>query len=415
VTADTDLLRRTHRDGPFIHSCAALFCYLLTTAVVLVGVLVSFDLPNQAPVSINLADVTARFMGRNGRDYVLLAREGYRYEPDTPSNVAFFPAYPLAARAVAWLTGLSVEAALLVVSNTCLIGAFVLLGAYVRRRWPDEDPKLVYFALLALGLWPTSMFFRMMHSESLMLVTAIGAMYAIERGARPSLVALLVGFGTACRPVGIALLGPFALYLWQRRGNGTEGRGRRLVHALMLMPLACWGIGAFMLFQYSQFGDPLAFAQTQQFWGLRPGTSHLEQWLRAASLEPLWSVYAPSSPAYWAKQDVIQSPLFSLSFANPIYFVIAAMLVVIGWKKSWLNRPEVLLSALLLAIPYVTHSYRFLMLSQGRFAAVVFPAYLVVAFLALRAPRILVAAAALFAAFLLAAYSALFAAWYRVI
>ena len=53
------------------------------------------------------------------------------------------------------------------------------------------------------------------------------------------------------------------------------------------------------------------------------------------------------------------------------------MLVFIGARKSWLTGPEIVLSLLLLAIPYVTRAYEMCMASHARFAAVVFPAYIV--------------------------------------
>ena len=55
------------------------------------------------------------------------------------------------------------------------------------------------------------------------------------------------------------------------------------------------------------------------------------------------------------------------------------MLVFIGARKSWLTGPEIVLSVLLLAIPYVTRAYEMCMASHARFAAVVFPAYIVLA------------------------------------
>jgi hypothetical protein len=181
------------------------------------------------------------------------------------------------------------------------------------------------------------------------------------------------------------------------------------------MPLACWGIAAFMLFQFLAFGEPLAFAKTQQQWSLTRGTPHVDQWIRAASLEPIVSVYDPRSPAYWKRQDTIDNPIFSLAFANPIYMVSMALLVLLGWRKGRLNGGEVLLSAFFILVPYVTHSYRYHMLCQGRYSAMAFPAYMVLGQLALRAPRWLVVIVAAVFVFFLATYSALLAAWYRLI
>ncbi|MGH7128632.1 MAG: hypothetical protein ACREIV_08675, partial [Planctomycetaceae bacterium] len=80
--------------------------------------------------------------------------------------------------------------------------------------------------------------------------------------------------------------------------------------------------------------------------------------------------------------------------------------------KRWLNGRELLLSALLLLIPYATMTYDNLMLSQPRFAAVVFPAYVVIGHLLCRSPRW---AACLFlgvCGVLMGLYTVLFAAGY---
>jgi Gpi18-like mannosyltransferase len=270
---------------------------------------------------------------------------------------------------------------------------------------------------MALGIFPTTFFFRMGQSESLFLLTCVGAMYAMERQAHPLVTALIIGLGTATRPVGILLLGPFALHLWQQhRGKNPRTSLFRFVGgAAIWLPLSCWGIAAFMVFQYATFGDALGFFHTQQHCGQRPAAAYWEQWSRALVLEPIWSVYDPSSAAYWANRERAPgNPLGNLAFANPIYCVISAALVAVGWRKGWLNGRETLLAALLLAIPYLTHSHRNLMLSQGRFAAVAFPVYLVLGRLMACAPLPLVVVGCSLSGFLLITYAALFAAGYEL-
>jgi hypothetical protein len=75
------------------------------------------------------------------------------------------------------------------------------------------------------------------------------------------------------------------------------------------------------------------------------------------TLEPIWSKYDPSYFAYWARHEPVISPLFSLAFADAIYFVSTAVLIAIGGCKRWLNSREVLLAVCLLAIPYLIHSF----------------------------------------------------------
>ena len=127
------------------------------------------------------------------------------------------------------------------------------------------------------------------------------------------------------------------------------------------------------------------------------------------TLEPIWSVYVESSPAYWRSLSGPDSCWFNLSFANPIYFCLAAGLVAWGAFKSWLTRYEVVVSIALLAIPYVTRAQETCMTSHGRFASVVFPAYIVAGHVCERLPLIVIGSALLAGGALMGVYLGLFA------
>jgi hypothetical protein len=182
----------------------------------------------------------------------------------------------------------------------------------------------------------------------------------------------------------------------------------------LFVPLACWGILGYMLFQWLAFGAPLAFAKTQAHWRIRPGVSLGEQAISLMTLEPIWSVYDPSSPCYWRLHESDGNAVFSMQFANPIYFVATAALIVFGGIRGWLNRNELALAAGLLLIPYVTRSHEMCMGSMGRFAAVAFPAYLVLGHILARMPGPAAALVLAISGFWMGIYAALFAAWYRV-
>jgi hypothetical protein len=339
--------------------------------------------------------------------------------------VAFFPVYPLSARFTAWITGTDLRRALPLTANGYLIGAFVLLLVYARRRFErrgslggdgpaDGTPTLrlaVGYTLLALGLFPTSFFFRVPYSESCFLFFAILAMLAMQRGWPLLVVAGVVGLTTAVRPVGIALLPVYWLYVCR----GSTNRRTALLKLLLLTPVAAWGLLAYMDFQNVTFGDPLAFARTQEHWSARINTTTSDKALSLMSYEPIWSVYQRGSPAYWRRLEPDVAAPVNLAFANPIYFLLATALVVLGRWKRWLNGAETLLAALLILIPYVTRAYEMCMLSEGRFMAVVFPIYLVLGQILSRIPGPLAALILCFSAFLMAAYAAQFAAGYPLI
>ena len=79
-------------------------------------------------------------------------------------------------------------------------------------------------------------------------------------------------------------------------------------------------------------------------------------------------------------------PFPGLGFWNPILFLVALVAVVVGWVRGWLTRPEAMVGIGLLLIPYVTRADEMSMGSHARFAAVVVPAYIVMARLLCRLP-----------------------------
>jgi hypothetical protein len=366
--------------------------------------------------------------------YRSILTSGYDYDPATRSRIAFFPVYPLAARALAWLTGIAPLSALVLTSNLLLAGSFVLMAWYLEaRRQPDAKGSVATtcsavartmrpaarchghgdgdspdYALLAFGFAPMTFFFRMPYSESCFIFFCLLSFCAMQRKWCLPLVALVVGITTACRPVGIAVFIPFVVHAWQR----SKGSGQSVIRRLALLPLACWGIAGFIVFQYLRFGDPFAFVRTQQHWAQHQAYSPLDKWLALLSWEPIWSTYDSARPSCFWRSWPPQCALFNCQFMNPAFFVGTAALVALGAWRGWLCRSEILASAGLLAIPYVTKAYENAMNSQGRFAAVVFPAYLVAGEILQRLPRPVACSLLAISAFFMGAYASLFVAGY---
>ena len=264
--------------------------YYLTSLVVLLGVLLGLDFferagpplpPREIPISADPFLLATTHW--DGRHYLEIVREGYSYDLQRRSNVAFFPLYPVLVAGVHRAAGLGVEWAGLLVAHVLLLAAFVLLAAYVQRRYFRDSPQSAAWAVLAFGLFPTTFFLRMSYSESTFLLLAVLAMFGIQRRWRPIVVAGIVGLATATRPVGVALLAPLWLYVWGRsesREAVSEPSGphpqplsrwrergvlKRLGRITCLTPLALWGLLGYMVFQYAEFGEPLAFAKTFEY------------------------------------------------------------------------------------------------------------------------------------------------------
>jgi hypothetical protein len=342
----------------------------------------------------------------NGRDYKTIASGGYSYDPSAPSPVAFFPVYPLLGRAVHVATGISIEASLLIVSNASLLAAFILIVRYVRQRFPIAPPELAESVLLSLGLFPTSCFFRVAYSEATFLLVTVAALYALERRWPCAACSAIIGLATATRPVGIALLAPLAIDIWRRNQSGIA----RTAALAFWLPLACWGLAVYMIYQFFMFGDPLAFAKSQEHWGFRAELAFPGRLWAWVTLEPIRAVYDSASPVYWATRDPDAEPWFNLQFANPIYFLAAVGLLAIGGAKHWLTHGEVALGGILLLIPYVTRGYAMGMSSTGRFVVVALPIFIVLGHIIYRLPRGIAASLTAISGLLAAVYAARYAA-----
>lgn len=412
-------------------------CWYFSGLTAAMGFSLGFYLIKPAhPSTAAQRDFLDAFTWMDGKWYKLIATDGYHYDPDARSNVAFFPVYPLLARGVTAVTALPAEAALLLVSNASFLVALALLFFYVRDRAPicghrlDAAPvgdALADWTVLVAALFPTGCFFRLTYSESTFFLLAVLAMYAMLRRWPPLVIALIVGLATAARPVGVALLVPFAIHLARRYSKRPNVSAK----CALYLPLGCWGLLALMAYHGWEFGDMFALFKTQEHWRIRAAVPWSQKAVAMVTLEPIWSVYDPSSLAFWGDFDAHQVPWFSLQFANPLFFAFAGGLIVTGaWprgrssdprvaggenpRRSYLSIEETSLSIAMLSIPCLTRAYEMGMGSMGRFAAVVFPAHIVVAQLLLRLPVAARTIILVLSGFFLATYSGMYAAGYCI-
>jgi hypothetical protein len=188
--------------------------------------------------------------------YANISRNGYRWDGNAAAqqSVVFFPALPAFMSLVPGQLAVRLWAATLL-SLVCFFVALHYIYGLARARM-DEERALSSVWLLAA--YPFAVFFGAAYTESLFLVSCVGAFYHADRGQAAPTAAwgLLAGF---TRPNGW-LLTPCLLLL--------RLRGRMLV-AAALAPLL--GVVLFSLYLYVAFGDPLAWLRAQQGWGRRVG------------------------------------------------------------------------------------------------------------------------------------------------
>ena len=203
--------------------------------------------------------------------FIRIAADGYAAHD---YSQAFFPLYPLLLRLVAPLTGGDYVVAGVLVSLACYGGAMALLYRLVRS---DLGPRVALWSVVLISVFPTALVFQAVYSESLFLLLVLASFTAARQGRwwAAGLAGLLA---VLTRSAGLALLVPLALMWWeQRRGAavrlpGGPAAGKPAARrpspvtllALLLVPA---GLGLYMAYLWSAFGDPLLFGVVQGNWG----------------------------------------------------------------------------------------------------------------------------------------------------
>jgi hypothetical protein len=187
----------------------------------------------------------------DARWFLQIADSGYE---EVPQAAAFFPLYPAAAHALAWVTG-----------STLVAGVLISLAAGATAAWalaqiarPLLGERGAHDAVLYLALYPVGFVFTALYSDGLFLALAAAAFLAALRG-RSLAAGVLAGLATGTRLLGLALLPALAVLLW--RGGGRSSLVR--LAPLVLVPAA---VGLYALYLDSTLGDPWAFTHAQADW-----------------------------------------------------------------------------------------------------------------------------------------------------
>lgn len=201
--------------------------------------------------------------------YHLIAVDGYWFDPERQSPVAFFPVYPLLIRALHAL-GLDAYVAGILISLGCGLAAIFLYSRWARSRAEAVSARpaeVSGYATLALAVYPLAFFlYGAMYSDAVFLLLAIGAFLLLEHR-RPWAAALLGALAAATRPVGPALI----LGLTVRQLElGYRQTGRLRVRDLV-PALSALGLLGYMLYLHLAFGNAFAHVETQTLWNQEPG------------------------------------------------------------------------------------------------------------------------------------------------
>ena len=316
--------------------------------------------------------------------YIAIAQHGYQ----TQADLAFFPLFPLLISSVSHVLGSwSYLLVGTVISNGALLGALFLLYQLAQETVGEQVARRT---ILYLCIFPTAFFFFAAYNESLFLVFVSGAFLAMRRQ-RWWLTGILGFFAALTRSAGILLVLPFLYEAWQARKHTQT---TLLSFAVKSVPVVFIPLGTLVYSVYCWFtvGNPLAFVTVQDDYG-----RHL-----AWPWQGLW-------------QGVI-SLLFAQPFgsANQAHLLLDVgatlgflLLAILGWRKlpvSYSLWTGILFLYILLDPAMEKPD---ILLSNQRFVLEMFPAFITLAGLGVRHPRVHQALLVLFPS-LLATLSILF-------
>ena len=191
--------------------------------------------------------------------YGTIAQHGYTFVPGAAlSTINFYPLFPLTVKLGSLLTG-SVWIAGIAIANVCLVGSAVLLQEWLRMRGLERHAPL---ATLLLLVFPGSVFFGFMYTESLYLLLCLATLVLYERG-RFFPAAGTAFLLTLTRPTGILIV---VWVVWSALGR------RRVWQSFMPALGSVMGAGAFAVYQWAVFGSPTAQIQAASEWPVTPRT-----------------------------------------------------------------------------------------------------------------------------------------------
>jgi hypothetical protein len=192
----------------------------------------------------------------DGDWYTRIARDGYAALP--VDGRRYFPLYPLISRWFAFLPGISIELALVLIANVSALAAAVLLHRLAREELRDD--RLAGRAAWLLALTPASFVLVLGYTEGLAIALAVGTFLAL-RYRRWGWAAAMGALGGLLRPTGVLIAVPVA---WEAVKVWRQGGVRERLWCLPAMAAPLAGAAAYLLWVGVRFGDPLQPLSVQQ-------------------------------------------------------------------------------------------------------------------------------------------------------
>ncbi len=185
--------------------------------------------------------------------FVRIAEDGY--DP-VDGSAEFYPAQPLASRAVAAILPIGPLGAAILVANLAFLLALIVLYALTTLEYSDVVARR---SVVLLASFPASFIFMSPYSESVFLLTTVTAFYLARRD-RWAGAAVSGVVATATRAAGVLIIPALAIEAWMTGDRAI--RGRRIVAAAI--PIV--GLLAYLGYWQLRVGDAFLPLRAPQLW-----------------------------------------------------------------------------------------------------------------------------------------------------
>jgi Mannosyltransferase (PIG-V) len=321
--------------------------------------------PKYSSTPVNIVGLLTSWNQWDGANYVRIAQFGYM----THFDVAFFPLYSLLISIIAYPLGSwSYLAVGMILSNAALLGAMFVLyqlavdigGEQVGRR-----------TLLYLTIFPTAFFFFAPYNESLFVLLIAGGFLAMRRH-HWWLAGILGMLAALTRSAGLLFVIPYLIEVWISRESIAASRQRLLLRLLpvVLIPL---GTALYSIYCWHIQGNPIAYVAVESHWGRQttwPWLGIVDAFINLFWSQPFGSFYEAHI-------------LLDLSATLGFIF-----LAIKGWR--WLRLSYNVWMAVLLAFMLLSPSLNAgdTLVSNQRLVLEMFPAFITLAMIGVKHPRI---------------------------
>jgi len=254
--SDKDILKKT------------VLCLIATRAIIFLTAVISLEIVPKGEFFIGGAkDILGAFFRWDSNWFMSVITKGYWFDPAIPSNINFFPVFPLVTKALSFFTGniIGIMESGYLVSNLSLLFAGFFLYKLVQMEFNSKDisDKTLFLFFIS----PMSFFFSIFYSEGIFLFFIITSFYFARK--KECGKAGVLGFLAALtRAPGIFIVIPLMLEYFTGKNGRFEFRIEKIRKNMLFIFLVPIATLIYFAYLFLEFHDPFAYQKNMMHWSM---------------------------------------------------------------------------------------------------------------------------------------------------